>query len=284
MQHDNNDELHETLATSRKRRHDDQDPPLSPPKDSDRSKKKNSSKQNLASPSVQPVNDNTIPEDMHLSESKDTGAAHLPKIKTRPDWLNPVAEEDTSETPEPDWVIPLNDLHEIKNKWIGKLKFVKVDLEGQAHKNNISLQFHIEECHLLLTDQIDLMNLKEADFKNLHSSDFEDLYLPNLQGKLKHLSGADKVYLSTTVNLWTRNIVIIQRIEDLQLGIESYQTKLNLTQPRWDATNFLFKEDYTIVHKPRVVIYKGRINQNKMMRETEVHKFSDGTLTRILEN
>nr|GEV90837.1 hypothetical protein [Tanacetum cinerariifolium] len=94
----------------------------------------------------------------------------------------------------------------------------------------------------------------KADFKNLHLNDFEDM-----------------------------NIVIRQRVEDLQLGIESYQTKLNITQPRWDATDFLFKEDYTIVHKPRVVIYRDRNNQKKMMRETEVHKFSDGTLRRILE-
>nr|GEW70577.1 hypothetical protein [Tanacetum cinerariifolium] len=40
MQHDNNDELHESLATSHKRLCDDQDPPLPPPKDSDQSKKK----------------------------------------------------------------------------------------------------------------------------------------------------------------------------------------------------------------------------------------------------
>ncbi|GKG14617.1 hypothetical protein Tco_0354217, partial [Tanacetum coccineum] len=59
--------------------------------------------------------------------------------------------------------------------------------------------------------------------------------------------------------------------------------KLDLTQPSWDATNFQFKEDYTIIHKPRVIIYKDRNNQKKMMRETEVHKFRDGTLTRILE-
>nr|GEZ51675.1 hypothetical protein [Tanacetum cinerariifolium] len=41
--------------------------------------------------------------------------------------------------------------------------------------------------------------------------------------------------------------------------------------------------DYTIVNKPMAVIYRDRIDQKKMMRETEVHKFSDGTLTRILE-
>nr|GEV06367.1 hypothetical protein [Tanacetum cinerariifolium] len=45
----------------------------------------------------------------------------------------------------------------------------------------------------------------------------------------------------------------------------------------------LYKEDYTIVSKPRAIIYKDRNDQKKMMRETEVHKFSDVTLTRILE-
>nr|GFD53990.1 hypothetical protein [Tanacetum cinerariifolium] len=40
--------------------------------------------------------------------------------------------------------------------------------------------------------------------------------------------------------------------------------------------------DYTIVHKPRAVIYRDR-NDQKKMRESEVHKFSDGTLQRILE-
>ncbi|GKF43089.1 hypothetical protein Tco_0129641, partial [Tanacetum coccineum] len=56
-------------------------------------------------------------EDMHLSESEDTGVAHLPKIKTRPNWLTPLPEEETQETPEPDWVIPPNDLPETKNNW-----------------------------------------------------------------------------------------------------------------------------------------------------------------------
>ncbi|GJZ96352.1 hypothetical protein Tco_0668686, partial [Tanacetum coccineum] len=65
--------------------------------------------------------------------------------------------------------------------------------------------------------------IAKKDFKNLYPSDFEDLNLLLLQGHLNHLSGSDKHILSTTVNLWTRNLVIRQRVEDLQLGIESYQ-------------------------------------------------------------
>nr|GEU90506.1 retrovirus-related Pol polyprotein from transposon TNT 1-94 [Tanacetum cinerariifolium] len=95
--------------------------------------------------------------------------------------------------------------------------------------------------------------ISKADFKHLHSNDFKDLYLVHLQGKLNHLPGSDKVYLYNAINLWIRNIVIRQRVGDLQLGIKSYQTKLNLTKPRWDASDFLFKEDYTIISKPRTL-------------------------------
>ncbi|GJV22545.1 hypothetical protein Tco_1371565 [Tanacetum coccineum] len=40
--------------------------------------------------------------DMHLLDSEDTSADHLPKIKTRPDWLKPIPKEEMLETPEPD--------------------------------------------------------------------------------------------------------------------------------------------------------------------------------------
>nr|GEU75082.1 hypothetical protein [Tanacetum cinerariifolium] len=71
----------------------------------------------------------------------------------------------------------------------------------------------------------------ERYFKYLCPSDFEDLYLLNLQGHLNHLPPKDKKILTTVVNLWTRHLVIRQRVEDFQLGIESYQTQLNLTKP-----------------------------------------------------
>ncbi|GJX48533.1 hypothetical protein Tco_0273723 [Tanacetum coccineum] len=50
-----------------------------------------------------------------------------------------------------------------------------------------------------------------------------------------------------------------------------------------DATDYYFKEDYTIVPKPRAVIYRDRNDQRKLMWLNEIHKFSDGTLTRVME-
>ncbi|GJY58617.1 hypothetical protein Tco_0458509 [Tanacetum coccineum] len=47
--------------------------------------------------------------------------------------------------------------------------------------------------------------------------------------------------------------------------------KLNLKRPNWDATDYFFKEDYTIVPKPRAVIQRDRNDQRKLIRLNEIH-------------
>ncbi|GKE32412.1 hypothetical protein Tco_1451734, partial [Tanacetum coccineum] len=157
-----------------------------------------SSKQQSGPHSEQPVEDILMPDAAHISDSEDTDSANLPKIKPRLEWLKPILEEDRPETPEPDWSVPLNDLHEPENNWanalaksykdpaenkllqktgdmgpfikwfckrLGKKQLSKSDLEGPtfkvakaSHENSISLQFQMEECHWLLMDQVDLVN------------------------------------------------------------------------------------------------------------------------------
>nr|GEU83123.1 hypothetical protein [Tanacetum cinerariifolium] len=74
-----------------------------------------SSKKKSVPHSEQPVEDAPIQDDMNISDLEDTDTAHLPNIKTRPDWLKTVLEEDRSTTLEPDWVIPPNDLPKTEN-------------------------------------------------------------------------------------------------------------------------------------------------------------------------
>ncbi|GJX94472.1 hypothetical protein Tco_0349058 [Tanacetum coccineum] len=115
--------------------------------------------------------------------------------------------------------------------------------------------------------------IAENDFKDLYPSDFEDLYLLNLQGHLNHLPPRDKKILSSAVNLWIRNLVIRQRVEDFQLGIESYQTQLNLTKPRWEATGLEFMHDYKILDSPRAVVFREKYGMQMIMRFNKIHKF-----------
>ncbi|GKE15922.1 hypothetical protein Tco_1423499 [Tanacetum coccineum] len=109
---------------SKKKRHDSDASSLTQPlapqslamKTSDtREAPSSSSKQKSAPHSKQPVEDVPILDDVNILDSKDTDMAHLLKIKTRPDWLKHVPEEDRPATPEPDWVIPPNDLPETEN-------------------------------------------------------------------------------------------------------------------------------------------------------------------------
>nr|GEU89603.1 hypothetical protein [Tanacetum cinerariifolium] len=125
--------------------------------------------------------------------------------------------------------------------------------------------------------------IAEKDFKYMYISDFEDLSLLNLQGHLKHLPPKDKKILTTAVNLWTRNLVIRQREEDFQLGIESYHTQLNLTKPRWDAISFEYKHGFTLIYSPRAITFRDKYGVQMIMRFNEIHKFRDGTLHQIDE-
>ncbi|GJT29119.1 hypothetical protein Tco_0909394 [Tanacetum coccineum] len=66
--------------------------------------------------------------------------------------------------------------------------------------------------------------------------------------------------------MYLDNLVIRHRVEDFQLGIESYQTQLNLTKPRWEATGFEFKHDYTVIDSPRAVTFRDRYGVQMIMR------------------
>nr|GEV74839.1 hypothetical protein [Tanacetum cinerariifolium] len=72
-----------------------------------------------------------------------------------------------------------------------------------------------------------------------------------------------------------------RRVKDLQLGVESYQKKLNLTKPDSYRSDLKCKEAYTAYSNPRGFIYQNKDKKNRLMRIDELHKFSDGTLTDV---
>nr|GFB66581.1 hypothetical protein [Tanacetum cinerariifolium] len=71
------------------------------------------------------------------------------------------------------------------------------------------------------------------------------------------------------------------RVEDLQLGVESYQKKLNLTRSDTYCSDLKHKEAYIAYSNPKGFIYQNKDKQNRLMRIDELHKFSDGTLTDV---
>ncbi|GKB48366.1 hypothetical protein Tco_0899119, partial [Tanacetum coccineum] len=212
----------------------------------------NSSKQKPVPQSKQHVEDVPIPDDVNISDSEDTGdnermsALSISKLKAA-HYLDFGLEELVPSL----WIESERD-YDISaaygiTHWWFKWK------EFYIQRHSAPFDRHAVRSHMRILN----------------------LYLLHLQGKLNHLPGSDKVHLFNAVNMWIRNIVIRQHVAYLQLGIESYQTKLNLTQPSWDASDFLFKEDYTIVSKPRAVIYRDRLFKYNPGMETRIWSEDD---------
>ncbi|GJZ46690.1 hypothetical protein Tco_0594286, partial [Tanacetum coccineum] len=56
-------------------------------------------------------------------------------------------------------------------------------------------------------------------------------YLEEIENRLFNLKDDVIVHLATALCMFTRRIVIQKRVEDLQLGVESYLKKLNISRP-----------------------------------------------------
>nr|GEY19779.1 hypothetical protein [Tanacetum cinerariifolium] len=110
---------------------------------------------------------------------------------------------------------------------------------------------HLEEIIVRRQDD-QLYKFRECDFKRLRRQDIKDIW-----------------------------IVIQERIEDLKLGVESYQKKINLT--RLDTYRSDLKRMTPCTSYPNMqgLIYKDEINKNCLMRTDKLHQFNDGTLNHV---
>nr|GEU40560.1 retrovirus-related Pol polyprotein from transposon TNT 1-94 [Tanacetum cinerariifolium] len=90
---------------------------------------------------------------------------------------------------------------------------------------------HLEEIVVKRAD-CQFHKFKEGNFVDLHLNDIEDMLLLVFQHKLFHLNDNDIVSFIVVLCMFTKSLVIKKRVEDLQLGVESYQKKLNITPPQ----------------------------------------------------
>nr|GEX23126.1 hypothetical protein [Tanacetum cinerariifolium] len=104
---------------------------------------------------------------------------------------------------------------------------------------------------LVRRDDDKIYKFKEDNFKRLRLQDIEDMLL------------------------------LLRRVEDLQLGVESYQKRLNLTKPDTYRSDLKRLEAHTAYSNPRGFIYQNKEKKNRLMRIDELYKFSDGTLNDV---
>nr|GEV57513.1 hypothetical protein [Tanacetum cinerariifolium] len=135
-----------------------------------------------------------------------------------------------------------------------------------------------------------VIKTKAADYRHLKW--IEDL-VPNRMESARDVYSKRRIIAVTDLQIveWHNNKhldwITVRRdddkllVEDLQLGVKSYQKKINLTKPDTYIPNLKRKEAYTAYSNPRGFIYQNKDTKNRLMRSDELHKFSDGTLNDV---
>ncbi|GJU09237.1 hypothetical protein Tco_1125667 [Tanacetum coccineum] len=126
-----------------------------------------------------------------------------------------------------------------------------------------------------------IVSITEPDYKNLNKNDIEDMYLLIMNGKVPDYA---KTGLVWSLSVFIRSSVIWERMHDFQLGIESYQHKVNLNAPTISFPGVEKYRMFSIIYEPvHGIIYKNSKKDKRVMRHSEIHKFCDATLNRVLE-
>ncbi|GJY79454.1 hypothetical protein Tco_0485255 [Tanacetum coccineum] len=126
-----------------------------------------------------------------------------------------------------------------------------------------------------------IVSITEPDYKNLNKNHIEDMYLLIMNGKVPDYA---KTGLLWSLSVFIISSVIWERVHDFQLGIESYQQKVNLTAPTISFLGVEKHKMFSIIYEPvHGIIYKNSKKEKRVMGHLKIHKFCDATLNRVLE-
>ncbi|GJW76020.1 hypothetical protein Tco_0137702 [Tanacetum coccineum] len=180
-----------------------------------------------------------------------------------------------------------DDTEERTSRWVNKCvkKFNPYARYGVDHwKNPHAKIFYIRKQKEPGKSKEEIyLNSKivQPDYKNLNKNDIEDIYLLIMNGKVPDYADTGLLW---SLSVFIRSLVIWERVHDFQLGIESYQQKVNLTTPTMTFPGIEDHEMFSIIYEPvHGIIYKNSKKEKRVMRHSEIHKFCDATLNRVLE-
>ncbi|GJU62173.1 hypothetical protein Tco_1244008 [Tanacetum coccineum] len=165
----------------------------------------------------------------------------------------------------------VSDLEDTDNAHIprqtGKKKLCKADLEGPAfnlvkafHKNNVFLQYQMDECHKLADRKGDKEQKIALSISKLKAARYLDFGLEELVPSL-WVESECEYDISAAYGITHWNPVW----ETCKLRIELLN-KINHETSKWDALTIYFKEDYTIVPLSQERCLQDKMIQRKLIR------------------
>ncbi|GJW06014.1 hypothetical protein Tco_1568437 [Tanacetum coccineum] len=72
----------------------------------------------------------------------------------------------------------------------------------------------------------------------------------NVENRLTNLSGDDVSDFAMALRMFTRSLVIQKQVKDLQLGVKSYQKKINVTKQETPKSGIRKRDPYTPYQDP----------------------------------
>ncbi|GJT24326.1 hypothetical protein Tco_0894263, partial [Tanacetum coccineum] len=123
-----------------------------------------------------------------------------------------------------------------------------------------------------------------ANLPKLNLNDVEDMYLLQLQDKLYHLPLEFVKDFNNALLLFIRRVVIHNRVEDIQLRVESYKQTLNLTKPMMFFEGIDQRIPFIMSGTHKGVVFLNQHNFKSFMKLSGMKKFYDCTLVKIQEN
>ncbi|GJY46861.1 hypothetical protein Tco_0435924 [Tanacetum coccineum] len=108
-----------------------------------------------------------------------------------------------------------------------------------------------------------IVSITEPDYKNLNKNDIKDIYLLIMNGKVPDYADTG---LFWSLSVFIRSSVIWERVHDFQLGIESYQQKVNLPAPTITFLGIEEHDMFSIIYEPgHGIIYKNSKKEKRVM-------------------
>ncbi|GJZ07521.1 hypothetical protein Tco_0541314 [Tanacetum coccineum] len=233
------------------------------------------------SPTNSLMQDDSIPdEQVYLSDDEDSGNDHLPKADSRQDWWKPLPEEERPATPEPAWTIPSSNVSDIENNWASVLVST---YKTPAENSLLAKTGDMESFMKWYYRQVNKTKLTQADFEGQAYEVVKGLYLDVIHLQFQ-MEECHKMLIAQVD--WTNPegdpkedpspIIFWFRQTDAIYASQAMDPKLV-------NRHYKFKHDYTIIESPRAVVFPLDNNDRKVIRFNEIYKFSDWTLTHIME-
>nr|GEW58112.1 integrase, catalytic region, zinc finger, CCHC-type, peptidase aspartic, catalytic [Tanacetum cinerariifolium] len=216
-------------------------------------------------------------------------------LSNQPEWLKSFPDDERPATLELAWVIPSSHIPDAVKNWTNALATTYQApaenslLEKTGDMWNLCTDI-MEECHKMLTDQIDWANPKGDQVKI-------DISKPlPLSGPPGHALSISKMkatrYLDFGLELLVPEHMWINKVC-------TYDINASYGIPRWWFNHHKVYIDRHIAdssckasssstttqsfYSPRAVVFPVGNNERKIMRFNKIYKFSDGTLTNIME-